>query len=125
MVPPSAPLCAPPQKDKSCPIVIRSAEFNATSYTFTAPIGKNSTRGVWYASVLVQCENGTRMSFCQADNTVNATYWGTNTIKSTPPGMIVATSVMSAIGPLFLAAFFLRDTLIQRRKASNAAPVSS
>jgi hypothetical protein len=57
--------CCRPQKDKSCPFVIKSAELNASSYTVEWPIPKNMTRAAWYATVLVQCENGTVNSYCQ------------------------------------------------------------
>lgn len=52
----------------------------------------------------------------QYDNTKNVTYFATNIINSTPKGMIIATAVCSAIGPLFLAAYFLRDSLSQRKQ---------
>jgi hypothetical protein len=52
------------QKDKSCPFVIKSAEINS-SYTVEWPIPKNMTKAAWYATVLVQCENGTLNSYCQ------------------------------------------------------------
>ncbi|KAF8071332.1 NRT3.2 [Scenedesmus sp. PABB004] len=102
-------------KDKSCPFIIKSAELNATSFTFDWPIPKNMTKAAWYASVLVQCTNGTLTSFCQADNTKNATYWGTTIINSTPPGMVVATAVCSAIGPLFLGGYFVKDFFARRK----------
>jgi len=106
-------------KDKSCPFVIRSAEFNSTtnSYSFDWPIPKNMTKATWYTSVLVQCQNGTGTSFCQFDSTKNQTYFATNIINSTPTGMVVATAVASAIGPLFLGVYFLRDML--SRKGSS------
>lgn len=73
------------------------------------------TRATWFTSVLVQCANGTGASYCQHDSTVNQTYFATNIINSTPTGMVIATAVCSAIGPLFLGAYFLRDMLMQRK----------
>lgn len=105
-------------KDKSCPFVIRSAEFNATNYSFDWAVPKNMTKATWYTAVLVACQNGTGLSYCQYDSTVNKTYFATNIINSTPTGMVVATAVCSAIGPIFLAAYFLRD-MLTRGKASS------
>jgi len=107
-------------KDKSCPFVIRSAEFNSStnSYSFDWSIPKNMTKATWYTSVLVQCQNGTIDSFCQSDSTKNQTYFATNIINSTPTGMVVATAVASAIGPLFLGVYFLRD-MLSRGKGSS------
>eukprot|EP00879_Flechtneria_rotunda_P004782 GHRR01005053.1.p1 GENE.GHRR01005053.1~~GHRR01005053.1.p1 ORF type:complete len:233 (+),score=48.68 GHRR01005053.1:159-857(+) len=101
-------------KDKSCPYIVKSTDFNQSTYTFQWPVPKNMTKAVWYAQVLVQCQNGTEMSFCQYDDTRNESYWGTNTINSTPSGMIVATAVCSAIGPLFLGVYFLKDKLTRK-----------
>jgi hypothetical protein len=75
------------------------------------------TKASWYASVLVQCTNGTGVSFCQYDSTRNATYWGTTVINSTPTGMVVATAVCSAIGPLFLGGYFIKDFLAGRKRS--------
>jgi hypothetical protein len=55
-------------------------------------------------------------SFCQFDNTVNKTYWGTNIINSTPQTLVIATSILAAIGPLFLAGYFIKDNIMQRKK---------
>jgi hypothetical protein len=112
--------CRYPQKDKSCPFVIKSTEFaaNTTNYSFDWPIPKNMTKATWFTSVLVQCTNGTGTSFCQHDSTVNQTYFATNIINSTPTGMVVATAVCSAIGPLFLGVYFLRDMLMTRKGSS-------
>jgi hypothetical protein len=57
-----------PQKDKSCPFVIKSTELTADSYTVEWPIPKNMTKAAWYATVLVQCENGTLNSYCQVSS---------------------------------------------------------
>jgi len=107
-------------KDKSCPFVIKSAEYSAAqnTYDFEWPIPKNMTKATWYTSVLVQCTNGTGNSFCQHDSTVNQTYFATNIINSTPTGMVVATAVCSAIGPLFLGVYFLRDMLTRGKGSS-------
>lgn len=108
--------------DKSCPFVIKSTEFNSTTdtYSFDWPVPKNMTKATWFTDVLVACQNGTGLTYCQHDNTVNKTYMATNIINSTPPGMVVATAVCSAIGPLFLGAYFIRDTFLARRgKASS------
>ena len=71
-----------------------------------------------FTSVLIQCTNGTGTSFCQHDSTVNQTYFATNIINSTPTGMVVATAVCSAIGPLFLGVYFLRDMLTRGKGSS-------
>lgn len=107
-------------KDKSCPFVIKSTEYTPanSTYSFEWPIPKNMTRATWFTSVLVQCTNGTGASYCQYDSTVNQTYFATNIINSTPTGMVVATAVCSAIGPLFLGVYFLRDMLMQRKGSS-------
>lgn len=119
---PSLPLslCCAPQKDKSCPFVIKSTEYTpaTNTYSFEWPIPKNMTRATWFTSVLVQCTNGTGASYCQHDSTVNQTYFATNIINSTPTGMVVATAVCSAIGPLFLGVYFLRDMLMHRKASS-------
>lgn len=104
--------------DKSCPFIIKSAEYNATKYNFEWPIPKNMTKATWYTAVLVQCQNGTGNSYCQFDSTVNQTYFATNIINSTPTGMVVATAVASAIGPLFLGVYFLRDMLARGKSSS-------
>jgi len=113
---PCAAAALPTQKDKSCPFTIKSADMNATSYSFEWPIPKNMPKAAWYASVMVQCMNGTKPAFCQYDTTKNQTYWGTTVINGTPTGMIVATAVCSALGPLFLASYFIKDTLTRRKK---------
>jgi hypothetical protein len=117
---PAAAPCYYPQKDKSCPFVIKSTEYaaNTTNYSFDWPIPKNITKATWYTSVLVQCTNGTGASFCQHDSTVNQTYFATNIINSTPTGMVVAAAVCSALGPLFLGVYFLRDMLRTRKGSS-------
>lgn len=104
------------QKDRSCPFIIRKAPLNATSFSFDWPIPKNMTKATWYAAVLVQCQNGSHVSYCQFDTTKNQTYWSTSIINSTPPGMIIATAVCSAIGPLFLGGFFVKDLLTRKRQ---------
>jgi hypothetical protein len=76
------------------------------------------TKATWFTSVLVNCANGTGNSFCQYDSTVNQTYFATNIINSTPTSMVVATAVCSAIGPLFLGVYFLRDMLMTRKSKS-------
>eukprot|EP00878_Enallax_costatus_P002739 GHUV01002928.1.p1 GENE.GHUV01002928.1~~GHUV01002928.1.p1 ORF type:complete len:265 (+),score=73.35 GHUV01002928.1:83-796(+) len=100
-------------KDKSCPFIVKSSEFTANSTTVNVewPIPKNMTKAAWFAAIYVQCQNGTDVAWCQTDSTKNATYFGTNIINSTPTGMIIATAVCSAIGPLFLASYFLKDFL--------------
>lgn len=103
----------PLQKDKSCPFIVKSGDLtsNTTVINVEWPIPKNMTKAAWYASILVQCQNGSDVAWCQTDSTKNATYFGTNIINSTPTGMVIATAVCSAIGPLFLAAYFLKDFL--------------
>ena len=103
-------------KDKACPVVLGTSAPNASSYSFTFAVPKNSTRATWYAQVLAVCANGTVSSYCQYDNTVNATYFGTQIIDSTPPGLIAAAAACSAVGPAFLALFFIRDVLVRKRK---------
>jgi hypothetical protein len=103
-------------KDKACPVVLGTSAPNASSYSFTFAVPKNSTRATWYAQVLAVCANGTTNSYCQYDNTVNATYFGTQIIDSTPPGLIAAAAACSAVGPAFLALFFIRDVLVRKRK---------
>uniref|UniRef100_A0A383VNL4 High-affinity nitrate transporter n=1 Tax=Tetradesmus obliquus TaxID=3088 RepID=A0A383VNL4_TETOB len=105
-------------KDKSCPFVIKSTELNvsSTSYSIDWPIPKNMTKAAWYATVLVLCENGTLNSYCQFDNTVNKTYFGTNIINSTPTSMIIATAVCASIGPLFLASYFIKDFMGRKKQ---------
>lgn len=98
-------------KDKSCPFIVRATDFNASTYTFEWNVPKNMTKAMWYAQVLVQCTNGTQLSFCQTDNTRNTTFFATSSINSTPTSMIIATAVCSAVGPLFLAGYFLKDML--------------
>jgi len=107
--------------DKSCPFVIKSTEYDAgkATYAFEWPVPKNMTKATWFTSVLVQCTNGTGNSYCQHDSTVNQTYFATNIINSTPTGMVVATAVCSAIGPLFLGVYFLRDMITRRGKSSS------
>ncbi|KAF6262132.1 hypothetical protein COO60DRAFT_674518 [Scenedesmus sp. NREL 46B-D3] len=96
-------------KDKSCPFIIRSQELVGSNYTVEWPIPANMTKAAWYATVLVQCENGTLNSYCQFDNTLDKNYFGTNIINSTPTSMIIATAICAAIGPLFLAGYFIKD----------------
>ena len=103
-------------KDKACPVVLGTSAPNASAYSFTFAVPKNSTRATWYAQVLAVCANGTTNSYCQFDNTVNATYFGTQIIDSTPPGLVAAAAACSAVGPLFLAAFFVRDVVVRKRK---------
>jgi hypothetical protein len=105
-------------KDKSCPFIIKSAEMNDTKYTFNWNIPKNMTKATWFTNVMVICKNGTGTSYCQTDNTVNKTYFGTTIINSTPKGMVVATAICSAIGPIFLAAYFLKDMLTRGKGSS-------
>eukprot|EP00775_Hariotina_reticulata_P008663 gene8663-8844_t len=102
-------------KDKSCPFTIKSADMTNSSYTFEWPIPKNMTKAAWYAQVMVQCMNGTEPAFCQYDTTKNQTYWGTTVINGTPTGMIVATAACSAVGPLFLASYFIKDMLTRKK----------
>jgi hypothetical protein len=52
----------------------------------------------------------------QFDNTVNKTYFATNIINSTPTSMIAATAVCAAIGPLFLASYFVRDFMMRSKQ---------
>jgi hypothetical protein len=105
-------------KDKSCPFIVKSSEFsaNTTELDVEWPIPKNMTKAAWYTSIYVQCQNGTDMAWCQTDSTKNATYFGTTIINSTPTGMIVATAVCSAVGPLFLAAYFLKDVFARKKQ---------
>jgi len=105
-------------KDKSCPYIVKDYPLNSTNgnYTFSWPLPKNTTKATWYAQVLVQCQNGTKVSYCQYDSTVNQTFWGTNIINSTPQSLIIATAILAAIGPLFLAAFFIKDNLMNKKK---------
>lgn len=99
-------------KDKSCPFIIKDVPINANgTYTVTWLLPKNTTKAAWYTQVRVQCQNGSLTSYCQFDTTQNQTYWATNIINSTPVGLKVATAICSAVGPLFLIAFFLRDYL--------------
>jgi hypothetical protein len=79
-------------------------------------------------SSICQCYNTTRMLLLtlapllllllllQFDNTVNKTYFATNIINSTPTSMIVATAVCAAIGPLFLASYFIRDFILRSKQ---------
>lgn len=107
-------------KDRSCPFTIVSRDLpladNATQLVADWAVPKNATKAAWYAQVMVLCQNGTLLSFCQYDSTVNATYWATKVINSTPPSMVAATAVCSALGPLVLAGFFLKETLLGGRK---------
>jgi len=105
-------------KDKSCPFIVKDYPLNSTNgtYTFSWPLPKNTSKATWYAQVLVQCQNGTKTSFCQYDNTLNQTFWGTNIINSTPMSLVIATAICAAIGPLFLAAFFIKDNLLHKKK---------
>jgi len=105
-------------KDKSCPFIMKESPLNSTdgTYTVTWPLPKNTTKATWYAQVMVQCQNGTKTSYCQYDSTVNQTFWGTTIINSTPVGLKVATAVAASIGPLFLGAFFVKDFVLSRKK---------
>lgn len=103
-------------KDRSCPFIIKATNFSGGSVTADWPIPKNMTKAAWYAQVMVQCQNGTQLSFCQYDNTKNASYWSTSIINSTPTPMIIATAVCSAIAPIFLAVFFARDVWARKQQ---------
>jgi hypothetical protein len=102
-------------KDRACPFVVGTSPVNATSYSFAWSVPKNMTRGTWYAQVLAICTNGTGTSYCQFDNSANVTQWGTAIINSTPTTLVAATSVCAALGPLFLAGFFVKDVLLRKR----------
>jgi hypothetical protein len=52
--------------------------------------------------------------FCQYDSTVNATYFGTTIIDSTPGSLKVAVGVCSAVAPAFLLAYFLKDQYFKK-----------
>jgi hypothetical protein len=52
----------------------------------------------------------------QFDNTVNKTYFATNIINSTPTSMIIATAVCAAIGPVFLASYFIKDFITRSKQ---------
>jgi hypothetical protein len=103
-------------KDKSCPFTMKSMDINGTSYTVEWPIPKGMTRAAFYTQVMVQCMNGTEPAFCQYDTTKNQTYFGATMIDGTPKGMIVATAVCSAIGPLFLGSYFIKDMLSRKKQ---------
>lgn len=103
-------------KDKSCPFVMGTSAFNASTYEINWKIPGNATLASFYPAVYVQCQNDTQTSFCQVDSTVNATYFGTDVINQTPLPMIIATAVCSALGPLALAAFFTHDALARRKQ---------
>lgn len=103
--------------DKSCPFVLQVATPTPdNSYTVTWPVPKNATKASWYAQVLTICQNGTGTTYCGAGSTQNANYFATNTINSTPVSMQIATAICAAIGPLFLASYFVKDYVVPKRK---------
>jgi hypothetical protein len=85
-------------------------------YTAEWKIPKNATKAAWYAAVFTTCQNGSVTSYCGVDSTVNATYFATTPINSTPAGMQIATAVCAAIGPLFLTSYFLKDFVFRKKK---------
>ncbi|KIZ06132.1 hypothetical protein MNEG_1817 [Monoraphidium neglectum] len=104
-------------KDKACPQVIGTVPISATNNTYTATwaVTKSTPKATWYAQVFVECKNGTATGFCQYDTSVNQTYVGTQIIESTPVSMKVAVALCSAIAPVFLAAFFIKEQVLKKK----------
>lgn len=104
-------------RDRSCPHTVAKLPLAANgTYSGTFVIPAAMPRATWYAQVLATCKNGTvGPVFCQYDNTVNATYFGTDIIASTPGSLKVAVGVCSAIAPAFLLAFFLREQYFKKQ----------
>lgn len=129
-------------KDKSCPHVLATLPVNGEGvYSATWKVPKNAPRATWYAQAYVSCANSTAAEaakshdkmaatvigaahakradapppvICAVSSTKGANFFATAPILSVPTGMTVAAGICSAIAPLFLALFFIKERAMKK-----------
>lgn len=108
-------------KDRSCPVALAppraltpaETALGAAPLVFEFKVPKNAPKAAWYASALFECAG---KAICQHDTTNGTAFWQTEAVQSRPASLVAAAGVCSAVGPAVLAAFFLRDHVIGRKK---------
>lgn len=102
-------------RDRSCPQTVATLPVAANNtYTVTWPIPKAAPKATWYVKVFADCKNGTDTVYCQFDSTADKAYVATSIIESTPTAMKAAVAVCSAIAPVFLALFFIKERVLKK-----------
>lgn len=108
-------------KDRSCPAALAppraltAAEtaVGAPPLVFEFAIPKNAPKATWFASALFECADKAQ---CAYETTNGTAFWQTEAVQSKPASLIAAAAVCSTIGPAILAAFFVKDHVVGRKK---------
>jgi hypothetical protein len=85
----------------------------APPLVFDFKVPKNAPKASWYASAMFECADA---QLCQHETTNGTAFWQTEAVQSRPASLVAAASVCSAVGPAILAAFFLKDHVIGKKK---------
>jgi hypothetical protein len=103
--------------DRSCPPSGNVAKLEVAAngtYTGVWKVPKNAPKATWYAMVLVECKNGTATVYCQTDSTKGLNFVGTQIIESVPAALKIAAALCSAVAPVFLLAFFIKERVAKK-----------